>query len=238
MTPYQMKPFIHLGAVIVLMAILGIFTGTRMQQRGQWLPVVPNEIGPWTAVDVPLESTTVKLLGAPKTLGRQYKNPFDEPVDAHVIAGASFDAYHEPAMCMSGYGFTVTAQIFPEVFGKGNTARALVLKHEDSGVRVLMLFWVQYEDGSTSGIGDMHAYADLNQRMKVGWSTVINNRQCVIIRAYTRVAAGDANSAQARRNLYDVSRGLYEGIKRDGEMWRAHANGVAAVGRDRSDDAS
>lgn len=238
MTPSQLKPFIHLGVVLIVMAVLGIVTGTRMQQRGQWLPEVPNEIGPWRAIDVPLESATVKTLGEPKTLGRQYKNPFDEPVDVHVIAGESFDAYHEPAMCMSGYGFTLTAQLFPPVFGKDNTARAMVLKHEESGVRVLMLFWVQYEDGTTSGIGDMHAYADMSQRMKVGWNTVMNGKQAVIVRAYTRIPPGDESGAQARRNLYEVARGMYNGIKKDGSIWHSRENKLAQSGSGSNQDAS
>ncbi|MBC8135354.1 MAG: exosortase-associated EpsI family protein [Fibrella sp.] len=238
MNSSRLKPFIRLGAIFTAMAVMGIITGTRMQQRGQWLPEVPNEIGPWRAIDVPLESTTVKLLGEPKTLGRQYKNPFDEPVDVHIISGESFDAYHEPAMCMSGYGFTLTAQLFPKVFDKDNTARAMVLKHEDSGVRVLMLFWVQYEDGTTSGIGDMHAYADISQRMKVGWNTVMNGKQCVIVRAYTRIAPGDTTGAQARRNLYEVSRGMYQGIKGDGSIWRNRSSKLAQAAGGSSDDAS
>ncbi|MBC7805450.1 MAG: exosortase-associated EpsI family protein [Akkermansiaceae bacterium] len=238
MIPSRLKPFIHLGAILTVMAVTGIVTGTRMQQRGQWLPEVPNEIGPWRAIDVPLESTTVKLLGAPKTLGRQYKNPFDEPVDVHVISGESFDAYHEPAMCMSGYGFTLTAQIFPRVFEKDNSARAMVLKHEDSGVRILMLFWVQYEDGSTSGIGDMHAYGDISQRMNVGWNTVMNGKQCVIVRAYTRIAPGDGSGAQARRNLYEVSRGMYKGIKNDGSIWRDRSSKLARISLGEINDAS
>lgn len=238
MNPSRLKPFIHLGAILTVMAVTGIITGTRMQQRGQWLPEVPSEMGPWNAIDVPLESTTVQLLGAPQTMGRQYKNPFDEKVDVHVIAGESFDAYHEPAMCMSGYGFTMTAQLFPRVFEKDKQARAMVLKHEDTGVRVLMLFWVQYEDGSTSGIGDMHAYADISQRVKVGWNTVMNGKQCVIVRAYTRITPGDTTGAQARRNLYEVSRGVYKGIKEDGSIWRHRDNKLARAGRGDSDDAS
>ncbi len=238
MDPIRLKPFVHLGAVLSVMAVLGIFTGTRMQQRGEWLPEVPNEIGPWRAIDVPLESTTVKLLGAPKTLGRQYKNPFDEPVDVHIISGETFDAYHEPAMCMSGYGFTMTAQLFPAVFGPKSPARAMVLKHEDSGVRVLMLFWVQYEDGSTSGIGDMHAYADISQRVKVGWNTVMNGKQCVIVRAYTRLPTGDETGAQARRNLYEVARGLHSSIKSDGSIWRKREKQIARSADGSGDNAS
>ena len=227
MSTINLKPFIHLGAVLSVTAIIGLLSGARMQQRGQWLPEVPNEIAAWTATDVPLESATVKTLGEPQSLGRQYKNPFDETIDAHVISAKTFDSYHEPAMCMSGYGFTLTAQIFPEVFGNEKQARAMVLKHEDSGVRILMLFWVQYEDGSTTGMGDLPAYADMSQRLKVGVNTVTNGKQAVIVRVYTRIAPGDTSGAQARRNLYEVSRGLYEGINKDSKVWRDRSTKLA-----------
>jgi len=232
-----LKPFVHLCVILSITAMIGIVSGTRMQKRGQWLPEVPNEKGSWTGVDVPLESMTVKTLGNPKTLGRQYIDPFEETVDAHVIAAESFDSYHEPAMCMSGYGYTLTAQLFPDVFGGGNRARAMVLKHEDSGIRVLMLYWVQFEDGTTTGIGNLHATADLSQRLMTGWNTVTNGKQCVIVRVYTRVPPGDTNGAQARRNLYEVSRGLYEGIKKDGALWRSRHKDSQQASGDRHDDA-
>lgn len=215
-----LKPFFHLGIVLTATAVIGLLAGGRMQQRGKWLPEIPNDIAAWTAVNVPLDSTTVKILGDPKTRGRQYKNRFGENIDAQVIAAESFDAYHEPAICTSGYGFTLTAQLYPEVFGKGNTARAMVLKHEDTGVRVLMLYWVQYEDGHTEGVSEQPAYADIGQRINIGWQTITNGQQSVLVRVYTRIAPTDTNGAQARRNLFEISRGLYEGIKKDGAAWK------------------
>lgn len=222
-------PFLHIGAVVALTATAGLFASLRMAHRGQWLPRVPNEIGTWTATDVPLETSTATALGNPPALGRQYQNTFDEKVDAQVIAVASFDAFHEPAMCISGYGFTMTGQIFVEPFGPGSTARAMVLKHEDSGTRILMLYWVQYQDGKTTGWGDMRAYNDISQRTRAGWETVTGGKQCVIVRTYTRVPL-DTNADQARRNLYTVSRGLYESIKNDGKMWHGQGTDGASNG--------
>ncbi|MBC8142615.1 MAG: hypothetical protein H7Y38_14380, partial [Armatimonadetes bacterium] len=139
----------------------------------------------------------------------------------------TFEAYNEPAMCTSGYGFTLTAQLFPEVFGKSNKARAMVLKHESTGIRILMLYWVQYEDGTTSGMGDTPGFDSPGRRLQVGMNTVGSGKQAVIARVYTRVAPSDASGAQARRNLYEVARGLHEGIKKDGKVWRQREKKLA-----------
>jgi len=204
-------------------AFLGAFIGIRQQQRGQWLPEIPGQIGEWTPIDVPLDSTTLQFLSNPKTLGRQYKNLFGEMVDTRVISTESFDAFHEPVICMSGYGYTITAQRFIDLFGPGKPAHAIVLKSEDSGMRILMLYWVQYEDGRTTGAGDLHTYADPLQRFLTGWQTVTDGKQSVVVRAYTMVPPTSENSAQARRNLFFVARGLYEQIRQDGTHWRQHA---------------
>jgi len=227
LTTLNLRPFTHMAVLLAITAAVGLFSGIRMSQRGQWLPEVPTEIGAWTGVDVPLESATVKTLGDPKTLGRQYKNPFDETVDAHVVSTETFEAYHEPAMCTSGYGFTQTAQLFTPAFGKNNEARAMVLKHEATGIRILMLYWVQYEDGTTTGMGDTPAFDSPARRFQVGLNTVGSGKQAVIVRVYTRIAPGDVTGAQARRNLYEVSRGLYEGIKKDGKVWRQREKRLA-----------
>ncbi len=234
----NLRPFTHMAVLLAVTATIGLFSGVRMSQRGQWLPDVPIEIGSWTGVDVPLESATVESLGSPKTLGRQYKNPFDETVDAHVISAETFDSYHEPAMCSSGYGFTQTAQLFTGVFGKTNEARAMVLKHEATGIRILMLYWVQYEDGTTSGMGDTPAFDSPARRFKIGLNTVGSGKQVVIARVYTRISPGDATGAQARRNLYEVSRGLYEGIKKDGKIWRQRDKRLATEEGSASGNAS
>ncbi|HVK05966.1 MAG TPA: exosortase-associated EpsI family protein [Armatimonadaceae bacterium] len=221
--PTVFSSFVRLGALLTVTAFLGIFVGCRLEKRGLWLPEVPTEIGAWTAVDVPLEERTVATLGYPKTLGRQYVNPFDEKVDAHVIAAASFDAYHEPGMCMAGYGFSLTAETFPQVFGAGNKARAMVLKHDETGIRVLMLYWVQYEDGSTTGRGNLRAYGDLMPRLTTGFKAAASGKQSVIVRIYTFVNPNDPNIEQARRNIYGVARGLHKGIEEDGKQWRGRA---------------
>jgi len=220
-SPAALQPFMRLGILIVITALFGLFIGARLELRGQWLPQAPNQIGAWEATDTPLDDTTVKILGNPKTLGRQYHNPFEEQVQVHVIATASFDAYHEPPVCMAGYGYSLTAETFIPMFGPKNYVRAMILKSDSSGQRVMMLYWIQNEDGTTSGRGNLRNYSDLAPRLKTGVSTATTGQQSVIVRIYTTVNPLDNNGRQARRNLWEVSRGLYEGIKKDGATWRS-----------------
>jgi hypothetical protein len=212
--------FVRLGTLLTVTALLGLFIGARLERRGEWLPVVPDQIGAWEAVDTPLEEMTVKTLGNPKTLGREYRNPFDERIQAHIIATASFDAYHEPAICMAGYGYSLTAETFLPLFGPQNFARAMILKNDTSEQRVLMLYWIQYEDGTTSGRGNLRTYNDLVPRLKTGLTTTTTGKQSVIVRVYIPINPLDPNGRQARRSLWEVSRGLYDGVKKDGGVWR------------------
>mgnify|MGYP000990000396 CR=1 FL=1 len=219
--PAIMAGFRRLAALLVVTALLGLFIGFRLERQGQWLPRVPDQIGAWTAVERPLEDRTAKALGSPRSLGRQYVNLLDDRIETHVIAAESFDAFREPAMCMPGQGFSLTAEMFPDVFGPGKQARAMVLKHDESGTRVLMLFWVQYEDGSTTGLGPLRASAaDLMPRLTTGFRAATSGKQAVIVRAYTFVSPTDPKAILARRGLYEVAQGLFKEIEKDGKAWR------------------
>ncbi|MES2465027.1 MAG: hypothetical protein V4671_31060, partial [Armatimonadota bacterium] len=134
------SPFRPLILAFAITTVLALFIGTRLSQQGQWLPPVPNEIvrGAWTATDVQLDAKTLSELGTPKVHGRRYTNPFDEHVDAHVIAAASIESYHEPAFCMAGYGYTQTAQKIVYPFGPGKKVRAIVLRSNTTGQRILL----------------------------------------------------------------------------------------------------
>lgn len=227
--PAVSRLFTQLGAFFAVTALLGLFIGYRMERRGEWLPRVPDQINAWEAVDTPLDGSTVRTLGGPKTLGREYHNPFDERVVAHVIATASFDAYHEPEWCMTGYGNTLTAETFLPMFGPKNMVRAMVFKSDSGGQRILMLYWVQSEDGSTTGRGNLRTYNDVMPRLKTGFSSAATGKQSVIVRMYTMISPLDMNGQQARRNLWEVARGLYDGIKKDGASWRQRGGDAAGT---------
>jgi hypothetical protein len=177
---------------------------------------VPNDIarGAWTATDVPLDAKTLTELGTPKVHGRRYTNPFGEHVDAHVIAAASIESYHEPAFCMAGYGYTQTAQRILYPFGPGKPVRAIVLRNNTSGQRILLYFWVQDQKGATSTQGSFRAYQDYAPRLNLGVRVAVEGDQSCIIRAYTQVHLADPDGRQARRNMNTVSQALYQALKK------------------------
>ena len=212
-----LAPLRRLGIVLAVTALIMVFVGIRLSNRGQWLPNAPDQIGAWTASDMPMSPAALQLLGSPPAYGRRYTNPFSERVEAHIIATASFDAYHEPAICMSGYGFNLTAEKQLPLFGKDKNVRAMILKNETDGQRILMYYWIQYKDGTTSTRGNLRDFRDVFPRLTVGLTTTISGTQNCIVRVYTQVHPADVQGVQARRNMNEVCRALYAELKRKGE---------------------
>lgn len=211
------NPFRPLIIAFAVTTLLALFIGTRLSQQGQWLPPVPNTIadGLWTATDVPLDAKTLSELGTPNVYGRRYTNPFDEHVDAHIIAAASIESYHEPAFCMAGYGYHQTAQKILYPFGPGKPVRAIILSRQTGNaapMRILLYFWVQDQKGNTSIHGSFRAYQDYVPRMNLGFKSAFDGGQSCIVRAYTVVHPLDPDGRQARRDLDAVTHGLYQAL--------------------------
>jgi hypothetical protein len=210
------SPFRPLILAFAITTLLALFIGSRLSRQGQWLPPIPDEIarGAWTATEVQIDAKTLAELGTPKVHGRRYTNPFEEYVDAHVIAAASIESYHEPAFCMAGYGYTQTAQKILYPFGPGKKVRAIVLRSNSTGQRILLYFWVQDQHGATSTQGSFRAYQDYVPRMNLGFKVAVNGNQSCIIRAYTQIHPADPDGRQARRNLDSVAQALYEALRK------------------------
>ena len=212
------NPFRPLIIAFAVTTILALFISTRLSHQGQWLPPIPDTItkGDWSATDVPLDAKTLKELGTPKVYGRRYSNPFDEHIDAHVIAATSIESYHEPAFCMAGYGYTQTAQKILYPFGPGKRVRAIILHSNTTGQRILLYFWVQDQNGGTSTRGSFRAYQDYVPRMNLGFKVALDGNQSCIIRAYTLIHPADTDGRQARRNMDTVTQALYDSLKKGG----------------------
>ena len=210
----------RLGFVLSLTAALVLFIGYRFSQRGKWLPEPPTQIDGWTAIDMPLSQNAVELLGGAPTKGRRYTNTFNEKVEAHAIATASFDAYQEPSLLQPGSGFSLTAEKRIPLFGKDRYVQAMILKSNNDGQRVLMYYWLQYRDGQTNTRGTLRDYRDVFPRLTVGFHSLTDGQQSCILRAYTQIHPADTLGVQARRNLNEVARGLYESFRQKGSMAR------------------
>jgi hypothetical protein len=194
-------------------AALILLSGYRLQQQGKWLPPLPDDYNStWSAYEVPLSQASLAKLGYPKAAGRYFVNPFGERVDTHIIATRSLDSYTEPAMLLTGYGFGTTAEKLIPLFGKDRLVRALILRNEASGTRILMYYWVQYKGGSTETRVTQHTYKDVFPKLRIGLEAIIRGEQNCIVRVYTQVHPADHKGVQARRNLNAISRALYESM--------------------------
>lgn len=212
------KRHVLLGVIIATTALLSLLTDWRFSQRGRWLPKPPDQIGPWTATNMPLSHSAMAKLGDAPALGRSYTNPFKEKVETHVIATASFDAYHEPEMCQPGHGFSLTAEKRIPVFGSGKYVKAIILKSDVDGQRILMYSWTQYMNGETVIGRDLTDYRDAYPRFTIGLATAIDGRQTCIVRAYTQIHPSDPLGVQARRNLNEVVTGMYSTFLQDKQL--------------------
>jgi hypothetical protein len=209
--------FRNLGILLVLTSALSFIITIRLSQRGHWLPKSPDAIGAWTATDMPIPASTMASLGTPPAYGRSFVNPFNERVEYHVIATASFAAYHEPAMCMAGYGYTMTAEKQLPVFGNKLPVRALILKNDTTKQRVLLYYWVQHQDGSLGDASGMTDHRQALPRIMVGMQDTISGSQSCIVRAYTEIHPSDPMGIQARRNLNEICTTLYNTFKAEGK---------------------
>lgn len=208
---FRANPFYLLGGVLSLTALLIIFSGYRLQQQGQWLPSLPSDSsGAWAVSRFPLSQAALTRLGNPQADGRRFTNLFSETVEMHVIATRSLSSYSKPDMLLTGRGFGMTAEKIVPLFGRERPVRALILRSETSGQRILMYYWVQYKDGSTGTSAAQQNYKDIFPKLRIGLEAILRGEQSCIVRVFTQVHPADKKAVQARRNLNDVGRSLYE----------------------------
>jgi hypothetical protein len=208
---YRTRPFETLGIVLGLTSLLVIYSGLRLKQMGHWLPSLPDDVhGIWTSAEAPLPRAALVQLGSPASDGRQFLNPFRERVEAHIIATQSFDAYQESGVLLTRYGYSQTAEKIIPLFGKDRPIRALILRNLSTGQRVLMYYWVQYRDGSTATRRTPRSGRDIAPRLRIGLEAVLKGEPNCIVRVYTQIHPADVKGNQARRNLNEISKALYE----------------------------
>jgi hypothetical protein len=214
------SPFVQIGALVAAAAVLGTFSSMRIRHAGEWLPTLPDTIGPWTATDTPLPAATLFTLGAPQALGREYVTQFNEPVRLSVISAGSFVSYHDPTVCVSTNGFVLTSvKTFP-IDGPGSgTVRAMIFKKVDpvyGVIRMLMYYWQQTRDGQTATEAVMGSYRDIGSRFKTGFGDVVKGQQVCLVRIYAPIGPDDHNGAQTQRNVDQIAKAVYHAMKKSG----------------------
>ena len=213
-------PLLRIGAIIAATALFGAYAKAEFTHAGMWLPSVPDHIGIWDATDTPLPEDTLQQLGSPQALGREYNNAFNEPVRVSVISAGNFEAYHDPTVCITGGGFTLTAKrVFP-IDGPGSgLVRAMVFKRTDPQygvVRIVMYYWQQNRDGTTATDAVMGNYRDVLSRFRTGFGAVVQRHQTVLVRVYAPMGPEDRDGIQTQRNVEEISRAVYRAMKKSG----------------------
>lgn len=209
-------PYRSLSILFSVTAVIALVVCTRLAHEGIWFPDVPQTIGNWSATEVPLTREALAQLGAPPANGFRYTNPFSERVDTNVISTITYAAYHDPPICMSGYGYEMTAEKILPVFGPDTHIRAMILKSDTDGQRILMYSWIQNKDGSTDSGKGLTLHSDIKARFTVGANKTFTAEPSCIIRAYIQIHPADRFGLQARRNLNQVCQGIYDALKADG----------------------
>jgi hypothetical protein len=207
-------PFIKIGALISVTALFGAFASYRFAHAGQWLPSLPDKVGIWEMTETPLPASTLELLGSPKATGSDYANPFGEVVRASLVAAGPFENYHDPTVCVTGGGFHLTAKKNFHIDGpKSGEGRAMIFKNGD--MRILMYYWQQNRDGSTSAEARMGNYRDIAARLETGYGAVVDGHQTVLVRIYTGIAPDDTNGVQAQKNVDQIAQAIYRSLQKD-----------------------
>ena len=154
--------FLKLVCLFVVSAALVAFCAYRLSIRGRWLPTAPIQIGGvWEATELPLPPTALAQIGFAPTNGYRYSNLFGERAEAHIISTPTFDAYRDPPICLSGYGYSLTGEKVTPLFGAGKNLRALVLRNDANGDRILMYYWIQYKNGQTTTGNNLRGTRDI-----------------------------------------------------------------------------
>lgn len=201
-------------------AVLGM--QAQMNYAGQWLLPLPNQIQMtgtgntstwfWEGRVEQIAPNSLDILGNPRADARTYQNPLGETVSVSVVSAGSFDAYHEPSVCLLGQGYYVTAErilALDTAHGGGNNVRTSVFRGP-SGARFLMLYWLQNRSGTTSTDRLMGVYRDMGARLRAGWRAVGQREQTCIVRVVAAVENDDYLAVQARRNTWEIARAVHQ----------------------------
>ena len=223
---------VRLIAFFGLLGVLGLWQQARMTNAGTWIFSLPHRVlmagttqsasdtdadAPerfyWESQASPIAQNSLLILGGPRADARTYRSPFGETVSVSVVSAGSFDAYHEPAVCLLGSGWVASAErempIFPNASPNAAPMRAMIFRNDTLHSRILMLYWLQDKTGETRTDRLMGTYRDWQARLQTGLQTLCSNRQTCIVRVIVPLDAAQAASFQARRNAEEIARAVY-----------------------------
>jgi hypothetical protein len=219
----MIKGFGTIAALVGVTALLGSFSSYRFTRAGAWLPAVPNAIdGAWDAVETPVDPGVLSALGNPQALAREYQNPFGDRVFCSLVAAGPFENYHDPTVCVGGAAaaFTNTAKKIVTIDGPGRgEARAMIFQsRRNPNLRIVMYYWQQNRDGSTSTEARMGNYRDIRARLQTGFGAVVRGNQTVLVRIYIPfLESEDPHGLHSQRAVHTISQAIYRSLLESGK---------------------
>ncbi len=137
------------ATVVMLFAAIFLQARQRAEVSPPRVPLksVPQQLGNWTGVDVPLDSDTLKVLGPGDFLLRSYSNDQDAPLDlfiAYFPSQRAGDTIHSPQHCLPGSGWVPSENHAITLSIPGHAsfpANRYVIRKGDDRRIVLYWFW-------------------------------------------------------------------------------------------------
>ena len=99
----------------------------------------------------------------------------------------------------------------------GTHVRAMLLKNDRTGMRILMYYWLQNKDGSTDTEKRMGNYRDLAARFRTGFGAIASGHRTCLVRVFAIIPPDDKNGAQTHRNVWQIARAVYQTMEQDGK---------------------
>jgi hypothetical protein len=216
-------PFWITTIMIAGAAGLGLLSALRLEEAGRWVPNLPSTLERWEITEqVPEESVYSTLNYPTKIYARSYRNAMGEEVNASLVTAGPFENYHDPTVCVGGEGgpYRRTAQKIITLDPAGKLkVRAFIFQHRsDAKWRIIMYYWQQNRDGSTSYEPRMSTYQDMKARLETGLGAIVRGDQTCIVRIYG-IFHEDADpfGAQTQRNVNNLSLYFYNTLLKDGK---------------------
>lgn len=186
----------------ILIAATGIFLHAR--QRGEVFPPrtplqsFPEQLGPWTGSDIPIDKDVLDILGPGDFLLRAYQDPGRESpyVDlfiAYFPSQRAGDTIHSPQHCLPGAGWTPVDNTRVLLSFPGHTpfpANRYVISKGDARQIVLYWYWAHNRGVASEYWAKYYLVAD---------SLQMNRSDGSLVRITTAMYPGEtAEAAQLR----------------------------------------
>lgn len=146
--PIAPRSRLEIGAMVAMMLLVGI-AGWKLSERAELavdaspLAALPQKVGPWQSMDIPMEPAIESELRADFNLQRVYGTRTQDPVVLYVgYYGTRRGGRpeHNPQGCYTGAGWGIEATRTLSI-GQDGPLRANEYLVERDGERQLVVFW-------------------------------------------------------------------------------------------------